>query len=56
MESKCGNCSEFFPGLSQCGHPMVYLNHTTNEFATTDETKGCGFYSPDPRKAQEPKK
>lgn len=41
----CGKCSDFFNDLNQCGHPMVYLNHTTNVHKTTAETKACYFFS-----------
>jgi hypothetical protein len=46
-QDKCGQCRDFFPGLGQCGNPMVYLNHSDNVKMTTDDTKACGFFYPE---------
>jgi predicted RNA-binding Zn-ribbon protein involved in translation (DUF1610 family) len=42
----CGNCEEIMcPDDSpQCGHPMVYVNHSTNKHHVTLETPACGYY------------
>lgn len=45
VEKVCGTCSEMMRTLGQCGHPMVYLNHTTNIYLVKETTPACGFYS-----------
>lgn len=45
-DKTCNDCVEFLRNSEQCGHPMVYLNHTTNVHKTDKETKACGFFYP----------
>jgi hypothetical protein len=45
-QETCGKCDEFFKDSEQCGHPMVYLNHSDNIHRTKADTEACGFYHP----------
>ena len=44
-ENTCGRCREILESIEQCGHPMVYLNHTNNEYPVKKDTPACGFFS-----------
>lgn len=46
LKQTCGNCCEFFENSNRCGNPMVYLNHTDNQYKTMPAEKACGFFYP----------